>query len=364
MYCANCGNILKTSDRFCAHCGSEIRSQNRQGDASTENKAPDIPDGVKGWSWAGFLIAPLWAAGNRVWWGILGSLPVIGIGIGIWLGLKGREMAWRRGKWESAEQFNRVQRRWSICAFILIPLAGTLLVFREPLINWIVETQAPSPASEARPMDVASPPEAGNQANIKSEIVTEADTSPIPKNPSSEEKAAYGRISNSITIVLKRVEERGAFPAPLFSSAADKNMYLNWREIMSDRLKGKIVDKAARHELLDVVWYEAKRAGLDPALVLGIIQVESDFVRNSVSNDYGRGYMGVHPAWASVIGDGDEAKLMKLQINLRYGCEILRMYLDLEEGNLFTALGRMKGKRGEPEYPNAVLAAWKQYESN
>jgi len=74
-----------------------------------------------------------------------------------------------------------------------------------------------------------------------------------------------------------------------------------------------------------------------------------------------RGYMQVMPFWTNVIGDRDRSKLFNMQTNLRYGCSILRMYIDMEQGNLYLALGRYNGSRGRPEYPNAVLAAWNKW---
>jgi len=62
-----------------------------------------------------------------------------------------------------------------------------------------------------------------------------------------------------------------------------------------------------------------------------------------------------------VIGDGDAHRLFHLQTNLRFGCVILRHYLDREKGDLFMALGRYNGSRGRPEYPNAVLASRRQW---
>jgi soluble lytic murein transglycosylase-like protein len=75
-----------------------------------------------------------------------------------------------------------------------------------------------------------------------------------------------------------------------------------------------------------------------------------------------QGYMQVMPFWTRVIGDADRRKLFNMQTNLRYGCSILRMYLDMEKGNVYLALGRYNGSRGRPEYPNAVLSAWKRWE--
>ena len=68
------------------------------------------------------------------------------------------------------------------------------------------------------------------------------------------------------------------------------------------------------------------------------------------------------PFWTRTIGDGDVRKLFHMQTNLRYGCIILRHYIDRENGNLFLALGRYNGSRGRDPYPSAVLNAWKNWE--
>ena len=107
---------------------------------------------------------------------------------------------------------------------------------------------------------------------------------------------------------------------------------------------------------------ETKRAGLDTGLVLGLIQVESAFRKFAVSPVGARGYMQVMPFWTRVIGDGDAAKLFHMQTNLRFGCVILRHYIDRERGDLFMALGRYNGSRGKPPYPNAVFAASRNWE--
>jgi soluble lytic murein transglycosylase-like protein len=107
------------------------------------------------------------------------------------------------------------------------------------------------------------------------------------------------------------------------------------------------------------VHYEAKRAGLDPQLVLGLIQVESNFRKYAVSHAGARGYMQVMPFWVKLIGN-PENNLFHLRINLRYGCVILRHYLDIEKGDIFRALGRYNGSLGKPEYPNTVVRAWQR----
>ena len=117
-----------------------------------------------------------------------------------------------------------------------------------------------------------------------------------------------------------------------------------------------------RDEFLQTLWYEAKRAGLEVALVLGLVQVESGFRKFALSRAGARGYMQVMPFWARLIGDGDPAVLFHTQTNLRFGCVILRHYLDREAGNTAMALGRYNGSRGQMAYPEAVLAAQRIWE--
>ncbi len=131
---------------------------------------------------------------------------------------------------------------------------------------------------------------------------------------------------------------------------------------MSQRLAKRKTEWQERKEFLQTVWYESKRAGLDTGLVLGLIQVESNFRKFAVSSVGARGYMQVMPFWTRVIGDGDAGKLFHMQTNLRFGCVILRHYIDRERGDLFMALGRYNGSRGKPPYPNAVFAAARNWE--
>ena len=130
-----------------------------------------------------------------------------------------------------------------------------------------------------------------------------------------------------------------------------------WLGEMSRRLARYIADENYRHELLISIHYEATRAGLDPQLVLALIQVESAFRKYAISSAGARGYMQVMPFWIRVIGEpGDNLFFMRK--NLRYGCTILRHYLDIEKGDLFRALGRYNGSLGRAEYPNLVRRAW------
>ena len=150
-------------------------------------------------------------------------------------------------------------------------------------------------------------------------------------------------------------------PEPLFPSTEARLAYLRWLGAMSERLRRRKPEWEVRRDFLQTAWYESKRAGLDVSLVLGLIQVESAFRKFAVSSVGARGYMQVMPIWTRVIGDGDPGKLFHMQTNLRFGCVILRHYIDREQGDLFMALGRYNGSRGKPPYPNAVFAAQRNW---
>jgi soluble lytic murein transglycosylase-like protein len=161
---------------------------------------------------------------------------------------------------------------------------------------------------------------------------------------------------DSVRTALSSAIHNKAPPIPEFSNTEARLAYLRWLGAMSERLKKKLVDWPTRKEFLQTVWYESRRAGLDVSLVLGLVQVESNFRKYAVSSAGARGYMQVMPFWARVIGDSDPAKLFHMQTNLRFGCVILRHYLDREAGDLFMTLGRYNGSRGRAPYPNAVFA--------
>jgi soluble lytic murein transglycosylase-like protein len=166
----------------------------------------------------------------------------------------------------------------------------------------------------------------------------------------------YEPLAASVQAALHAAVADRASPEPLFPDQGEK---IAWLAEMSRRLERRIPDKQARLDFLKTVYYEAQRAGLDPQLVLGLIQVESRFKKYAVSPAGARGYMQVMPFWLKLIGNGDQ-NLFHLRTNLRFGCTILRHYLDIEKGNLYRALGRYNGSLGAPEYPNLVRGAWER----
>lgn len=169
-------------------------------------------------------------------------------------------------------------------------------------------------------------------------------------------------LADTVRTALSAAVANSAPPKPVFDSTEARLAYLRWLAAMSDRLRRRKADKQTRVEFLETLWYESRRAGLEPSLVLGLIEVESAFRKYAVSVVGARGYMQVMPFWMRLIGDGDVGRLFHLQTNLRFGCTILRHYLDRERGDLFLALGRYNGSRGRSEYPNAVFAARRKYE--
>jgi soluble lytic murein transglycosylase-like protein len=166
----------------------------------------------------------------------------------------------------------------------------------------------------------------------------------------------YEPLAASVQAALHAAVSDRATPEPRFASLDEK---LDWLTEMSRRLQKRIPDQKARLEFLKAARYEAQRAGLDPQLVLGLIQVESGFRKHAVSSAGARGYMQVMPFWVRLIGKSDH-NLFHLRTNLRFGCTILRHYLDIENGDIFRALGRYNGSLGQPEYPNMVRATWER----
>ena len=169
-------------------------------------------------------------------------------------------------------------------------------------------------------------------------------------------------LADAVRSALAASVAEAAPPKPRFDTLENRLAYLRWLGAASERLRRRKAEHHTRIEFLETAWYESRRAGLETSLVLGLVQVESGFRKYAISSAGARGYMQVMPFWARLIGDGDARQLFHLQTNLRFGCVILRHYLDREKGDLFMALGRYNGSRGRAEYPNLVFGARKSWE--
>ncbi len=169
-------------------------------------------------------------------------------------------------------------------------------------------------------------------------------------------------LSDSIRSALSTAVAGAAPPEPVLPTGQHRNDYERWLIHATARLTRYKAHPVERQEFLQTLWYEARRAGLSLSLVLGLVQVESAFRKFAVSSAGARGYMQVMPFWSRLIGDGDDSRLFQMQTNLRFGCVILRHYLDTERGDLFLALGRYNGSRGQAAYPQTVLAAQRHWQ--
>lgn len=150
---------------------------------------------------------------------------------------------------------------------------------------------------------------------------------------------------------LREVLREAANAADSFEDRFDAEV---WLTDMSARLRRQVSDPDERIEILTLVHYEASRAELPPELVLAVIEVESNFDRYAISVAGALGLMQVMPFWRDEIGRPDD-NLIRLDTNLRYGCTILKFYLDKEKGDLRRALGRYNGSLGKRKYPNKVI---------
>ncbi len=146
-------------------------------------------------------------------------------------------------------------------------------------------------------------------------------------------------------------------PAPRHAFTSSQAA-VDWLTEMSQRLEPRMSNFESRVEFLRTIHFEAIRAKLDPQLVLAVIQVESNFRKYAVSRSGARGYMQVMPFWVGLVGrPGDN--LFNLRNNLRYGCVILKYYIDAEKGDLQRALARYNGSLGKSDYSNMVIGAWR-----
>lgn len=150
---------------------------------------------------------------------------------------------------------------------------------------------------------------------------------------------------------LREVLRQAAGAADSFEDRFDAEV---WLTDMSRRLERQVKNADERLEILTRVHYEASRAELPPELVLAVIEVESNFDRYAISVVGALGLMQVMPFWRAEIGRPDD-NLIRLDTNLRYGCTILKFYLDKEKGDLRRALGRYNGSLGKRKYPNKVI---------
>ena len=181
-------------------------------------------------------------------------------------------------------------------------------------------------------------------------------------------------LADSVRIAMSSAVADLPPPTPYLPTAQDQVAYEKWYTHTQAQLKRKLNDKKGQPRLpelaspelqqafLQTVWYESRRAALDPTLVMGLIEVESSFRKFAISSAGARGVMQVMPFWTRQLGAADASVLFQWQANMRFGCVILRHYLALEQGDILMALGRYNGSRGQLAYPQSVLAAQRRWQ--
>jgi soluble lytic murein transglycosylase-like protein len=181
-------------------------------------------------------------------------------------------------------------------------------------------------------------------------------------------------LADSVRIAMSSAVADMPPPTPYLPTPQDEQVYQKWLTQTQAQLQRKLKDKKGQWRLpelgspslqlafLQTVWYESRRAALEPSLVMGLIEVESGFRKFAISSAGARGVMQVMPFWTRQLGGSDAAVLFQWQTNMRFGCVILRHYLSLEKGDMYMALGRYNGSRGQLAYPEAVLAAQQRWQ--
>ncbi len=181
-------------------------------------------------------------------------------------------------------------------------------------------------------------------------------------------------LADSVRIALSAAVADLPAPTPFLPTVQDQAAYDQWYRQTQNQLAHKLKDKnglwklpelstpALQQAFLQTVWYESRRAALEPSLVMGLIEVESGFRKYAISSAGARGVMQVMPFWTRQLGTGDASALFQWQANMRFGCVILRHYLSIEQGDMHMALGRYNGSRGQLAYPQAVLAAKQRWQ--
>jgi soluble lytic murein transglycosylase-like protein len=182
------------------------------------------------------------------------------------------------------------------------------------------------------------------------------------------------QLADSVRVAMSAAVADLPPPTPYLPTAKDQTAYQQWLAHTQVQLERKLKDKKGQWRLpelgspelqlafLQTVWYESRRAAVEPALVMGLMEVESGFRKFAISSAGARGVMQVMPFWTRQLGAADAAVLFQWQANMRFGCVILRHYLALEKGDLHMALGRYNGSRGQLAYPQAVLAAQQRWQ--
>ncbi len=132
-----------------------------------------------------------------------------------------------------------------------------------------------------------------------------------------------------------------------------------------------------REHVAEAIAEEAEAAGLDPMLVLALIDVESEFQQQATSVVGARGLMQLRPTTLSWVAQREGVKLSRAELeadpalNVRLGVRYLKYLKEMFRGRLDFALmayncgpnkliGAIKGKNTDP-WQNYVRAVRREY---
>jgi len=238
MFCTSCGAQLADGSAFCSQCGQPLAADGQPRVSLAKTGAgpmfrpgqidQEMPEGVKGWSWGAFLLNWIWAIGNRTWIGLLALIPYIGFLVAIWLGFKGREMAWRAGGWQSLDHFNRVQKNWSRWGVGIL-----LAVFALGLVSAVLapDDAADEPVASADALDDILPSTPGTRLE-HGWIDSNAGTLPAALNTSAgtlrRTKCADGRDQMTVsgTPLFQGEDAQWQFPVRSFNQSKGREAIL------------------------------------------------------------------------------------------------------------------------------------------
>lgn len=110
---------------------------------------------------------------------------------------------------------------------------------------------------------------------------------------------------------------------------------------------------------------EAEKEGLDPALLLSVISIESTFKTTARSNSGAMGLTQVIPKWhpEKIAKIGHAKNLYTINGAVTVGVGVLKEYLSKAKGNLRTALQMYNGSLGDKDYKYSkkVIAQMERY---
>ncbi len=223
------------------------------------------------------------------------------------------------------------------------PVLGWVIVGVIVLVIWIANSGS---GNKSQPVPPYSPPPSVSSPPVP--VPAPAQAQPVMPSPKS-------------AMPTHKPDAKAQKDATAKDNSPEVDAKVEWLTEMSSRLSGQVPDRDVRVEILKTVNYEAKRAGLDPQLILAVIDVSSGFNKYAVVGDpERRGLMAVPSFWIEKIGKGDES-LFHLRTNLRFGCTILRHYLDNADGNMKSALEKYGGpETGNEEFARRVFVALTQ----